>query len=561
MLTESANGVTNALQHWETALGRDRVLTGQAVQRYLADTGGSIRQVPACLLIKQADEVGACLRIAQQHRVRVYPISTGRNWGYGTALPSADGCVLLDLSQMRQILDFDPVLGVVTVEPGVTQGQLAEFLKAKGAAFLVPTTGAGPSTSLLANALERGYGITPIVDHCSAVTDIEAVLPDGSVHRSLLSRLGGREVARLYRWNVGPHLNGLFAQSGLGVVTRMTLQLARRPQAVKACLFGLRSDADLAPAVEAIRTAMGTLGGLVGGINLMNQRRVLSMTAPDQMKGLSEAELRELGRKHRVDAWTGFATLYGTRRTLKAAQAELKALLGPVGRRMLFVSPGRARMLHGIASRLPIGGLARLTGTLNSSLQLVDGEPNETALPLAYSLGTPAPKNQPMDPARDGCGLLWYAPLVPMRGQDVVDFVGMASGITPNFGIEPLITLTTQGGSLFDSTVPLRFDRSSADAVAQAHACYDALFQAGRERGWLPYRFGIDSMKWLASAEPDDAQLNRRIRENLDPAGILSPGRYAEQGPETPVGVLYTQAGTARTDSGEIQEISSRSTT
>ena len=34
----------------------------------------------------------------------------------------------------------------------------------------MPVTGAGPNCSLLANALERGYGITPPTDHFGAVT-------------------------------------------------------------------------------------------------------------------------------------------------------------------------------------------------------------------------------------------------------------------------------------------------------------------------------------------------------------------------------------------------------
>ncbi|RZI84041.1 MAG: FAD-binding oxidoreductase [Rubrivivax sp.] len=529
---ESEHGITVALQLWEALLGKDRVLTGSALEPYLADTGGSVRHVPACLLIRRAQEVSDCLRIAHQQRVRVYPISTGRNWGYGTALPTADHSVLVDLSGMNEIQHFDDVLGCVTVEPGVTQGQLAAFLQDRRAAFLVPTTGAGPTTSLLANALERGYGITPTVDHFAAVTAVEAVLADGTVHRPLLSRMGGAEVARLYRWGLGPYLNGLFTQSGLGVVTRMTLQLAHRPQAVGACLFGIREEANLPQAVDAIRAAMSRLGGLVGGINLMNRRRVLSMTATTPTSGLSEFELVALARKHRVEAWTGFATLYGTRRTVASAKAELKDLLRPFCHRILFTSPSHAATLHRIASWLPGEGLARMTATLKSSLQLVNGEPSETALPLAYSLMGGPPSSSTagaaqLNPARDGCGLLWYAPLVPMRSTDVVDFVAMVSTLTPKFGIDPLITFTTQGPSLFDSTVPLRFDRRSQEAIQRAHACYDALFEAGRARGWLPYRFGVESMKWLQTADADESQLHRRIRQQLDPDDTLSPGRYS----------------------------------
>ena len=36
------------------------------------------------------------VRIAVRHEVRLYTFSTGHNWGYGTALPVEDDCVLRD---------------------------------------------------------------------------------------------------------------------------------------------------------------------------------------------------------------------------------------------------------------------------------------------------------------------------------------------------------------------------------------------------------------------------------------------------------------------------------
>jgi 4-cresol dehydrogenase (hydroxylating) len=92
----------------------------------------------------------------------------------------------------------------VTVEPGVTQQILYDYLERNRLAFLVPATGAGPHCSLVGNALERGYGITPYADHFSAVTAIEAVLPNGRIYRSALSELGGGTVDRAFKWGIGP---------------------------------------------------------------------------------------------------------------------------------------------------------------------------------------------------------------------------------------------------------------------------------------------------------------------------------------------------------------------
>lgn len=525
-----------ALSQWEEILGEENILLGSAdLHRYSTDTSGLGRKVPAALRIHSEAVLQTVLRIAQQHRVPVYPISTGHNWGYGTALPPRDGSVLLDLSPMNRILHFDPEMGVVTVEPGVTQGMLAAFLDQGNHAFLVPVTGAGPTCSVLANALERGFGVTPYTDHFSAVTDLQAVLPDGSLYRTALHEAGTEELARLFKWGIGPYSAGLFTQSGFGVVTRASIVLARRPAGVKACLFSLQRDELLEPAVLAIRSVLARLPGTLGGLNLMNQHRVLSMSAPypnDRVDGnglVPPEVVRALGQRYQIFPWTGFATLYGTERMVAAAQKEIRAALGNVASRLMFITPQRARQLARLARWVPGAkgqALQRLTGTLVQSLELVAGRPNETALPLAYWRSGQPPSSGALDPGRDGCGLTWYAPLVPMRPSDVRGFVRMVHDVTPRYGIEPLITFTSLNERLFDSTVPLLFDRSNATAVAAAAACFTELLHCGKAQGWFPYRVGINAMPALMDMQDSARTFHERLRRALDPHDILAPGRY-----------------------------------
>lgn len=525
-----------AVAEWQTLLGPSQVVLGDAVDlAYGADTGGARRQIPAALRMIDSRLLPAVMQVAHCHKIPVYPISTGQNWGYGTALPVRDNCVIIDLSGLDKIIDFDAELGVVTLEPGVTQGMLAQYLDDGNHPYLVPVTGAGPSCSLLGNALERGYGVTPHTDHFSAVTDIEAVLADGSLYRTALREAGSEELARLYKWGIGPYMTGLFSQGGFGIVTRMTIILARRPECVKVCLFSLNSDALLEPAVERIRSLLGKLPGILGAINLMNQHRVLSMSAPYPIDKLGsdgmipQAVINSLARQYQIKPWTGFATMYGTRRIVAVAQKEVKATLAGVASRILFVSPERARQLANLARKIPgLAGerLTSLTNTLAQSLELVAGRPNETALPLAYWRNTQAPKGLPKNPSRDGCGLLWYAPLVPMRPAGIRAYVTMVKQITPKHGIEPLITLTSLSDKLFDSTVPLVFERDKPHKVAAAVSCYRELLETGRIQGWFPYRVGVDTMETLVDLQRDSKIFQDRLRKDFDPHDILSPGRY-----------------------------------
>lgn len=529
--------IRSAISEWRQILGESRVLSeGEALAAYCVDSSAIVRRIPAVLKIADSATLPAVMRVAGQYGVPVYPISTGKNWGYGTALPARDDCVVIDLSDLRKIIDFDSELGVVTLEPGVTQAMLADFLDSGDHSFLVPVTGAGPQCSLVGNALERGYGVTPFVDHFGAVTDLEAVLADGSIYRTALREAGGDDLARLFKWGIGPYSTGLFTQSGFGIVTRLSIVLARRPECVKVCLFSLKDDALLEQAVERIRNILTRLPGTVGAINLMNQHRVLAMSAPYPNDRLGEdgmipqSVIDELGRQYQIFPWTGFGTLYGTKRVVAAAQKEIRAALSGVASRLLFLSPQNARTLAGLAGLLPgaMGQrLATTVGTLAKSLELVAGRPNETALPLCYWRNPNAPKGDWMDPARDGCGLIWYAPLVPMRRDDVRNYVDMVTRVAIKHRLEPLITFTSISDKLFDSTVPLIFRRNQPADVAAATACYKELLVEGRAIGCFPYRVGVDTMKTLAASLDASGTFHAKLRGAIDPAGIVAPGRYA----------------------------------
>ncbi len=528
--------INTALSDWRKLLGTQQVLSAEAAQSaYGVDTSAISRTIPAALRITDANLLPEVMRIAQRHKISVYPISTGHNWGYGTALPVENNCVIIDLSMLQKILHFDAEFGVITLEPGVTQGMLADFLDKGNHSYLVPVTGAGPTCSLLANALERGYGVTPHTDHFGAVTDLEAVLADGSIYKTALNESGGEELAKLFKWGIGAYSAGLFTQSGFGIVTRMTILLAPRPECIKVGLFSLKNDDLLESAVIRIRSILTRFPGTVGAINLMNQHRVLAMSAPfpsDQLDAaglIPLALIEQLGSQYQILPWTGIVTLYGTEGMVSTAQKEIRKILSGTASRLIFLSLERARTLEGIAKWIPgqLGKrLASTTSTLANSLELVNGRPNETALPLAYWRNPNPPTGHWRNPARDGCGLIWYAPLVPMRPTQVRGYTTMVKRLALQHGMEPLITFTTISDKLFDSTVPLLFDRADPKAALAAMACYKGMLHTGKQLGYFPYRVGIGAMNELSKEQVHSKTFHARLREAIDPDNILSPGRY-----------------------------------
>ncbi|WP_230969438.1 FAD-binding oxidoreductase [Nitrogeniibacter aestuarii] len=529
----------------ERCVGSDRVLDAEAARsRFGSNCAGYARRLLGAVRPSQTEQIADIVAIAREIGCSIYPISTGRNWGYGSSLPVSDDCLLIDLSDLNRILSFDADMGIVRVEPGVTQGQLARYLAENGAPYLVPVTGAGPNCSILANALERGYGVTPHADHFGALIALGAILPDGSRYSSPLMQASGEGVGPLFKTGIGPYLDGLFTQGNFGIVTDAHIALARKPESVKAILFSLKNEALLGEAVSRIRSILQTHAGVVGGINLMNQRRVLSMSVdyPEQVPGdesvLPADLVRRLGAEYQILPWTGFGTLYGSKRVVRATCRDIRSALRGVASRLLFVSSRDAERICTLTRFVPgrLGSkLAKTAQTLRTGLELVNGVPNETALPLAYWGRQHVKRTDEgqLNPAKDGCGLLWYAPLVPLKAEAVIRYQAFVTEVMTKWGFEPLITLTTVSDRVVDSTVPILFDRNDPSAQARAHECYWALQEQGRLQGFFPYRVGVDSMRWLEERIPESMQLIGKLKVAIDPEGTLAPGRYAPLTMET----------------------------
>ncbi len=538
-MTAAASGIVGAVVAWRAAFGEEAIKTGDQVSsQFTHATTSARRQVPAVLQLNDTAQIALAMRIAKLHRVSVYPISSGRNWGYGCGTPAAEDCVIFDLSSMNRIVSIDSELGVVTVQPGVTQGQLHDELVRLDLPFLVPVTGAGPRCSLLGNALERGYGITPEADHFASLMSIEAVLPNGEIYRSALSELGGELVDRAYKWGIGPYLDGLFTQSNLGIVTEVTIALSRRPEAVEAFFFWIRDDEGLEAGLGALREAKRALCGVMGSVNVLNPQRILSMTVPfpeddpriDEGRAMPADMVKELAAGRGITAWTGVGGLYGTRRIVAAAKRELAQRMRGLAK-VSFVGRKKAALAARVVPHLPFGWAERLgpmLRTIQSTLDILDGRPSEVALRLAYWRARVTPQaGVSLDPGRDGCGIIWYAPLVPHSASAARSYVELVKKICGEHGIDPLITLTLQSERCIDSSVPILFNLRDQAHTGRARACHAALLEAGRAIGCVPYRISNHAMDWLEREGSSSVSLGECIKRALDPEDLLQPGRYA----------------------------------
>lgn len=446
-----------------------------------------------------------CPRLFHQHE-NFMIFSLGHNWGYGCNAPNQSGGVLIDLSLCQQIRNFDPEHGIITVEPGVSYGQLSKYLKDSGDQWLTPIHGGGPDCSVIGNALERGYGLTPYTDHFSAITCLKAILRNGKLYEGTLTKLGAPHLDRLFKHGIGPYYDGLFAQSGLGIVTEVTLRLAKKPEFTEMFYLRLLNSEDLEAAVTAIKKSKQDLGSILGGVNLMNQERVLSMLTEfptakiKSMEPLDNGELKRLQGQFQLAAWNIIGTFYGPEAVVAAAKKTLLKNFAAVKTKKTFINSKNIQIILKLKKVLEKVGLINLATSIEAAglaFDVANGIPNNVALKLAYwkNLDRSLVLQENLNPSRDRCGIIWYAPLVEMKPAVVAKYVKFLNLATKAFGFNNLITLTTVDDLCFDSTVPILFDQSNELDKTRAHSFYNYLLDEGLKQGFFPYRLNIESQK------------------------------------------------------------------
>jgi 4-cresol dehydrogenase (hydroxylating) len=486
-------------------------------------------------------------KLAHQAELKftLYPISTGLNWGYGTSQPPKIDVkvVILDLSGLTQI-ELDEGLGLVTVEPGVTQQRLSNFIKKKGDNFMVPVTGAGPNCSIVGNAIERGYGITPYTDHFAAVTALQGYWANARSYCSAVNKLDNsrdKVVDKTFKWGLGPYLDGLFTQSNFGIVTQMTIRLARKPQTFISFIIQVPADEDLEIAIPLIQRVLRDYEGIVGSINLMDKRRVLSMFVqnpnPGEHKVMSPSDIDKLSKNQKTPSWTIMGSIYGSYGVAKTVKKEIKRIFKELPCRQLYSDNPIFAILNTVTKTAPatlfnlipaLGLIKEQLASFERGKAIMLGQPNNIALKLCYWRHKNAHNfsADKLSPGKDGCGVLWYAPLVTMKPEIMREYVEFIRAICPKFNIEPLITFTNLKHDCVDSTIPILFDLSDPKAVKDAHNCLKELVLQGIKSGYVPYRLNIDQQQWLLDANAPFWQTVNDIKSVVDPNNILSLGRY-----------------------------------
>ncbi len=484
--TPARAAAERAIAAWRELLSPERVQSEQeALRSSLRDMGEyRPRQAIACLQVCDMEQVQAVVRIAREHRVPCYPISTGKNWGIGSRQAVVDGCAVIDLSGMGRIRELNLQRGYAVVEPGVSQGTLEQALRGTGWTLNVTATCA--NSSILGNALDRGMGTTR--QRTEDLMALEVVLGSGEVLRTgFWSRTPGNHY---YRHGIGPDLLPLFCQSNFAIVTAGVIALIPRPEHIE-LLDGRFHGTKIEPALAAMQRLYqsGVLSTVVKIFNLSALRS----------KGHGEATME--GSEYQL-----YGTLYGPKALVLRQQEIIREELGRCGAftRIAFHELDEARPLP--ADRVP-EVVQRFQAFQPTCL-------THTSLHESCDLDR-----------RSETGLLLCMPVVPHDAADLCHALRIVDEVSRGAGVVLNAALNLLSQRVVDMVVTIRFHRLTE--VERAHAALETLHRCFDQAGYFPYRVDVDHMDPdTLYRSADYIAVLKRLKQVMDPDLIIAPGRY-----------------------------------
>ncbi|MEM0321773.1 MAG: FAD-binding oxidoreductase, partial [Thermoprotei archaeon] len=170
---------------------------------------------------KSIDDVVNAVKLARKHGLSITP------WGGGSSLGGVlwnKGGVVVDVSPMKRIVEFDEVNWVVHVEAGVVLDELNAFLAEKG--FFFPPDPASSFVCTVGGAVVQGSGGMRCVKYGTMkdwVLALKVVLADGSIVRlgePLFKNRAGYDLVRLI----------IGSEGTLGVVVEAWLKVLPLPR-------------------------------------------------------------------------------------------------------------------------------------------------------------------------------------------------------------------------------------------------------------------------------------------------------------------------------------------
>lgn len=527
-----------AFEKLRECVGAANLLTDDAsLALYRTDVSGTTREVPAVVLPNSTEQVQQIVRIANDYLLKLYPVSCGKNWGMGSRLPVSDDAIVVDLSRMRKIHEVNVEQHYAVVDPGVTQGQLYDHLQSKGLPLVLNVTGSTRETSLIGNALERGVGY--FASRADSLSGLEVVLGTGEVIHTGCGHFEPSVTTHINKHGLGPSLDGLFAQSNYGIVTRAGITLMPKRDATACMICKLSREEDLPELIDCLAD-LRRKDLIQTAVHIAHNDRSKISVCPVLFRylvdrtGMDEYAAREKALEWFEDegfgAWSAVGGLMGTPRQLAESKRHIKKAVKGLGQ-VIFITDSLVSIAKSVLGKLRfIPAMQRKEALLYSSepfYELSKGVPTDAALDSAYWPITNRPGMDGWDPAsEERCGLMYCLPMIPMDGKLAKEVFDLARMVCEKHELIPYVTLNMVTTKALECVINVAFDRASTEDVRLGREAIEEMHDEYLRRGYIPYRMSIHNMDLVVSEEDRFWHVVKDLKGVFDPNGVIAPGRY-----------------------------------
>ncbi|KAE8451923.1 hypothetical protein EG329_002764 [Mollisiaceae sp. DMI_Dod_QoI] len=453
-------------------------------------------------------DVQNIVKWANEFTIPIWPISMGRNIGYGGAAPRVPGSVVVDLGRkMNKVLKIDGENATCMVEPGVSYFKLYEEIQKTGLPLWIDTPDLGGG-SVLGNAIDRGVGYTPYGDHFANRCGMEVVLPDGSLLRTGMGALPGKNGEDNPTWEsfqhaYGPSIDGIFSQSNFGIVTKMGFWLMPETGHQSYMITFPRED-DFEQIVEIIRPL--ALKRILGNIpQLRHAIQELAVTGKPRTTwyngpGRFPRDIVREGVKQLPVgdvSWVFYGTQYGDETSISSQLDLIKsAFLSIPGSK--FYLPSELPPDHYIHSRVSVcSGVPVL-----KELDWLNWKPNAAHL--------------------------FFSPIVPTSSSQARVIHTLIDRLHKKWNFDTFPTICVAGREMH-YIANIVYDRADEDEKRRARGLMREMIAEAAKEGFGEYRTHLlfadqvaETYGWNGGAL---RKFNEVIKDALDPKGILAPGR------------------------------------
>ncbi len=506
----SEEDFAQALSELSAAVGAEHVLTSEEDLAGFRDPFAfptwDDYLASAVVMPESVEEVQEIVRLANRRRIPLWTHGAGMNNGYGGPAPRVKGSVIVSLRRMNRVLEIDEDCAYAVVEPGVRWFDLYDAVQAGGHRLMVsiPDLGWG---SVVGNFLENGVTYLPVAQDMAAYAGMEVVLANGELLRTGMGAMPGNGAWHVYKRSLGPTLDQLFMQSNYGIVTKLGVWLTPYPECYMPLWLRVWADDDLGPVVDTLRRLMleRTIENVPQIWNTIAMASVISSRSPwyQGEDPIPDDVIDRMARELETGRWLMRFALYGDEAVVDHRFRKVKAEFERI--------PG-----------------AEVWGTKCAPEEMASLEhPFERV-----QAGVPNLDINQMTGWYGGeeGGHIGFSPVARLTGPDAIALRNLLRGLVEREArLDYAAVLIPSNARSFVHVTMVIFDTKDEGQSRRAYDTAKLLVREAAREGYGEYRAHLDFMDLAAEQYSfgDHAyrRFTERVKDALDPNGILSPGK------------------------------------